>query len=155
MLTIYQNEKVAIALKLIKEVQEQVRDTDINKTILLGDAAESCDEVLKEDLPQGYVPPSKEWYSPDSISKSFPELTHLDRARGALVRVAAATVVCAGLSACLSLGCWGISQVKISRGDYRQPDFTSQGRGYLGLTMIFAATTGASLVLIAAVDREG
>ncbi|NMG20708.1 hypothetical protein [Brasilonema bromeliae] len=154
MLTIYQNEKVAIALKLIKEVQEQVSDTDIHKSILLGDAAEACDEVLTEDLPEGYTPPKEAWYSPERIKESRSAPSMGDRIVGALTRVAASTVVCAGLSACLSLGCLGVAQFKIASKDFSQPDFTAQGRAYLGLTMIFAAATGASLVLIAVADRE-
>ena len=154
MLTIYQSEKVAIALKLIKEVQEQVQGTDIHKAILLGDAAESCDEVLKEDLPVGYTPPSKEWYSPDSISESLLEPTIGDRIIGALSRVAGSMIICAGLSACLSLGCWGVSQFKAASNDYHQPDFAAQSRGYLGLTAVFGSITSSCLVLIAVADRE-
>lgn len=155
MLTTNQTEKVEVALSLIRQVKREVIGTDYPKAVLLTTASDACNEVLQEDLPFGHTPPKeKVWYSPESMEELLPAPTMGDRIIEALSRVAATTVVCAGLSACLSLGCWGIAQVKISRGDYRQPDFTSQGRGYLGLTMIFAATTGASLVLIAVADRE-
>lgn len=153
MLTIYQSEKVAIAKKFLKEVEAQLKADEISKSILLGDAINACEEILQEDL-GGYTPPKEEWYSPESIENLLPAPTMGDRIIGALSRVAGSTIICAGLSACLSLGCWGVSEFKAASNDYHQPDFAAQSQGYLGLTAIFGSITSGCIVLIAVADRE-
>lgn len=154
MLSIYEIEKVEIAKKLLQEVEAQLKADEISKSILLGDAINACDEVLQEDLPEGYTPPNKEdWYSPGSIEKLLPAPTMGDRIVEALSRVAGSTIICAGLSACLSLGCWGVSEFKAASNDYHQPNFAAQSRSYLGLTAIFGSITSGCIVLIAVADR--
>ncbi|MBW4597812.1 MAG: hypothetical protein KME46_34135 [Brasilonema angustatum HA4187-MV1] len=146
MLSIYQSEKVAIALKLIKEVGSEVDDTDLNKSILLGDAAEACEEVLKEDLPEGYS------YTPLPEKKLQRVPTTGDRILKALSITCGTSIICAGLTACLSLGHWGASEF-FNTNLRVESDLQSQSRSYLGLTAIFGSVATGSIVLAACVGR--
>lgn len=142
MLSIYQSEKVAIALKLIKEVQQQVGDTDIHKSILLGDAAEACDEVLLEDLPEGYTPSKEAWYSPERIKESLPPAPSTgSRILNILGWIAGTSLLSSALCACIALGSWGISEYKSASGIKDNTDYAAQTRGYRGLTFTFLSIT--------------
>lgn len=150
MLTIYQSEKVAIARKLLQDVQGEIADTDIQKKILLGDAADACNEVLQEDLPDGYTPLKEEaWYSPEGIKKSLPApatgdaeaATTGERILGILGWIAGTSLLSSALCACLALGAWGISEFKSSTGIKTSTDYAAETRGYRGLSLVFLSST--------------
>lgn len=147
MLSIYQSEKVAIAKKLLAEVEAQLKADEISKSILLGDAINACNEVLQEDLPEGYVPPTEEWYSPEKIKKSLPAPTTGERILGVLSWVAGTSLLSTALCACIALSSWGISEFKSASGLKTSTDYAAETRGYRGLSFTFLGITLACGVL--------
>ncbi|MBW4597708.1 MAG: hypothetical protein KME46_33590 [Brasilonema angustatum HA4187-MV1] len=133
MLSIYQSEKVAIAQKLLQEVKCEVKEKDLSKEILLGDAIATIEEIIQQDLPEGYIIPKPKveaWeYRP----------TTGDRILEILSWIAGLSLLSSALSACLSLGAFGISEFKIASGLKDNNNYAAECRGYRGLSFTFLA----------------
>ncbi|MBP5977553.1 hypothetical protein HW132_33795 [Brasilonema sp. CT11] len=147
MLTTNQTEKVEVALSLIREVKREVIDFDYPKAVLLTKASDACDQVLQEDLPPGYIPPTEEWYSPESVRKSLPTPTTGDRILGVLSWIAGTSLLSTALCACIALSSWGISEFKSASGLKTSTDYAAETRGYRGLSFTFLGITLACGVL--------
>lgn len=147
MLSIYQSEKIAIARKLIKEVQQEIGDADIHKAIVLGGAVEACEQVLKEDLSKEYS------YTPLPEKKLQRVLTPGERILEGLSSICGYSLTFAGLIACLSLGCWGTAEI-FNTNLRVESELKSQSRSYLGISTIFLSIAAGSVLLATRVDKE-
>ena len=137
--TIYDIEKLEIAKKLLEEVSdsENFKNLDYCPDLHLGDALQAIEEVLDAYHPLGYKPrkPTKYLYKVRPWHEKLKD--HLFVALG---DVSGALVVVAALSACFSVGCWGLSDAKSALGNKKQPDFAAQSQIYRALAIASIST---------------
>lgn len=135
MLTIYQSEKVAIALKLLQEVRCEVKEKDLSKEILLGDAIAAIDEITQQDLPEGYIMPK-----PKEDAWEYKPTTG-EHILNVLSWIAGTSLLSSALCACIALSSWGISEFKSASGWKTNTDYAAETRGYRGLCFAFLGVT--------------
>lgn len=141
MLTRTQVEKLEIAENLLEEVLEENvllgSPAPINKS--LNDSLQGVEDILNAYYPEGYTPPKSVKHL--RVARPWHEKLK-DRMFVTLGDITGLLVIISALSACASLTCWGISDIKGSLGHKQQPDFATLTETYKGLAI---ASIGAAL----------
>lgn len=140
-----QTEKVEVALNLIHETKEAVKQKDFHTAVLLGVAANNCKQVIENDLPEGYKKPCHV-----RVKVKYEPTTGV-RILGVLGWIVGASFLSSALCACLSLGSFGLSEFKAASGWKDSNNYASVCRGYRGLSFTFLAIALTSGVLASVV----
>ncbi len=142
MLTRTQIEQLEITEKWLEEIiqSDEWLECGIYPDVTLGDSLQGIQEILTAYYPEGYKPPRY-----DSIKTYTPRPWHeklRDTTFTTLSDITGLLVIVGALSACTSVICWGISDIKSALGRIQQPDFAAQSQAYRGVA---TASIGAAL----------
>lgn len=147
MLKYDQIEKLEIAQQWLEEIVNSPEFSQLNfhPDVTLGDSLQGIEEVLKDHYPCGYLPPKFE-----SPKEPYIRSWH-EKLRGhifvLLGEVAVSSLIVAALSGCVSLVCWGLSDIDKSVGNPLKPDFAAASSMYRGLAITsLGLSLGCSVV---------
>ena len=146
MLKYDQIEKLEIAQEWLEEIvnSPEFSQLDIHPDVTLGDSLQGIEEVLNNHYPFGYEPPKpvKHLYRVRSWQEKL-----RDHIFVTLGEVAVTSLIVAALSGCVSLACWGLSDIDKSVGNPLKPDFAAASNMYRGLAIAsFGLSLGCSVV---------